>query len=109
MVIDDWRFPRRWLGVAGDDGGLGGLRRARKTARNCGARLSFDAPEREKEKRGFEGSGGGFTAPESMTSGGSTCELRRAIPAAWRLRIEREREEKGEGMLGFIGMVLMAS
>jgi hypothetical protein len=42
-------------------------------------------------------------------TGGGNCEFRREIPAAWRLRIERGREEKGEGVLGFIGMVLMAS
>jgi hypothetical protein len=37
-----------------------------------------------------------------MVTGGRICELRRAIPAAWQLRIERGREEKGEGVLGFI-------
>jgi hypothetical protein len=42
-------------------------------------------------------------------SGGDTCELRRWILAAWRLQIERGREEKGEGVSGFIGEVFMAS
>jgi hypothetical protein len=43
-----------------------------------------------------------------VTSGGN-CELRQEIPAAWRLRIERGREEEGEGVLGFIVEVFMAS
>jgi hypothetical protein len=45
---------------------------------------------------------GCFTASESTVTGGGICELRRAIPAAWPLQIERGREEKGEGVLGFI-------
>jgi hypothetical protein len=45
---------------------------------------------------------GCFTASVSTVAGGGIYELRRAIPAAWRLRIERGREEKGEGVLGFI-------
>jgi hypothetical protein len=32
-----------------------------------------------RREREFEGRGGGFTAMESTTSGGGTCELRRGI------------------------------
>jgi hypothetical protein len=42
-------------------------------------------------------------------TGGGICELRRAILAAWRLRIKRGREEMGEGVRGFIGEVVMAN
>jgi hypothetical protein len=38
---------------------------------------SLDAPERMEMNGESEGEGGGFTASESMTSGGGTCELRR--------------------------------
>jgi hypothetical protein len=38
-----------------------------------------------------------------MVTGGGICELRRAIPAAWRLEFERGREGIVEGVLGFIG------
>jgi hypothetical protein len=79
MVVDDLRFPRRRRAVTGGDGGFGGRRRARKTARKSGARLSIDAPERREKEREFEGRGGGFTASEATTSGGGTCELRRGI------------------------------
>jgi hypothetical protein len=65
-------------------------------------KLSLDAPERGEKEGELEGRRGCFTASESTVTGGGICELRRAIPAAWRLRIERGREEKGEGVLGFI-------
>jgi hypothetical protein len=72
-------FPRQRRGAARGDGGFGGHRRARKTARKTGARLSIDTPERGEKERELEGRGGGFTASESTTSGSGTCELRRAI------------------------------
>jgi hypothetical protein len=65
--------------VTGGDDGFGGRWRARETVRKSGAGLSIDAPERGEKEREFEGRGGGFTASESMTSGGGTCELRRGI------------------------------
>jgi hypothetical protein len=69
-------------------------------------KLSFDAIERGEKERELEVRRGCFTVSESTVTGGGICELRRAIPAAWRLRIERGREEKGEGVLGFIVEVL---
>jgi hypothetical protein len=52
----------------------------------------------------------GFTGvPKSDEDSGGSQQLRREIRAAWRLRIKRGREEIGEGVLGFIGAVLMAS
>jgi hypothetical protein len=39
---------------------------------------------------------------------GGNQKLRRAIRAAWRLRIERGMEGKGEEGVGFIGAILMA-
>jgi hypothetical protein len=47
--------------------------------------------------------------PKSDEDRGGSQQLRREIHAAWRLRIERGREEKGEGVLGFIVKVFMAS
>jgi hypothetical protein len=52
---------------------------------------------------------GCFTASESSATGSRICELRRAIPTAWLLEFKRGREEKGEGVLGFIREVFMAS
>jgi hypothetical protein len=40
--------------------------------------------------------------PKSDEVSGRSQQLRREIRAAWRLRIERGREEKGEGVLGYI-------
>jgi hypothetical protein len=71
-------------------------------------KLSLDAPERGEKEGELEVRRGCFTALESTVTGCGNCELRRAIPAAWRLRIERGREEKGEGVLGFIVEVFMA-
>jgi hypothetical protein len=71
-------------------------------------KLSIDATERGEKEGELEVRRGCFTASESTVTGGGNCELRREIPAAWRLRIERGREEKGEGVLGFIVEVFMA-
>jgi hypothetical protein len=51
--------------MTGGDGGFGGLRSARKAARKGGARVSFDAPERGKEKRPKEGVQGRLPELES--------------------------------------------
>jgi hypothetical protein len=84
---------------------VGGLEELREKA---GQAINRCYRERGKGG-GARGEKGCFTASESMVTGGGNCEFRREIPAAWRLRIERGREEKGEGVLGFIGTVLMAS
>jgi hypothetical protein len=78
-------------------------------------RRKFVRPSVRKSARGREsvgdkrGSAVSFTAWIPMKIGGGLHGLRRGIPAAWRLEFERGREEKGEGVLGFIGTVLMAS
>jgi hypothetical protein len=83
------------------DGGFGGHQSARKAARKGGARVSFDAPERGKEKRGLEGRGGGFTALESTASGGGTWELRQGISAARWCLLQRGKGGAREESWGF--------
>jgi hypothetical protein len=109
MVVGDWCFLRRRRGAAGDFGGLGDRRGARKAAGKGGVMVSFDAPERGKDNRGVEERGEG--SPHGCRRKSAAClhGLRRGISPAWRLRIEREGEEKGEGVSGFIGTGLMAS
>jgi hypothetical protein len=101
VVGNDLCFPRRQRAVTGGDGGFGGRRRARKAARKGGAKVSFDAPERGKEKMGVQGGGGGCTASESMMSGGGTCELRRGISAAQRRLLQRGEGGAREESRGF--------
>jgi hypothetical protein len=103
LVVDGWCFPRRRRGEAGGDDGFGGRRRVQKTARKSRGKLSLDVPERGEKEGELEVRRGCFTASESTVTGGRICELRRAILAAWRLRIERGREEMGEGVRGVIG------
>jgi hypothetical protein len=62
VVGDDLRFQGRRRCAAGDDGGFGGRRRARNTARKSGARVLLDAPERGEKLRRLEREGGGWTA-----------------------------------------------
>jgi hypothetical protein len=77
--------------------------------RKSGARVSVDVLERWEKNRGVEERG--EASPRGYRRNSAAClhGLRRGIPPAWRLRIERGREEKGEGVPGFIGTVLMAS
>jgi hypothetical protein len=66
----------------------------------------------QKEGRRLGGSRGkGEASLRGYRQNSAAClhGLRRGIPLAWQLRVERGREEKGEGVLGFIGTVLMAS
>jgi hypothetical protein len=65
-------------------------------------KLSIDTTERGEKEGELKVRRGCFTASESTVTGGGICELRRAISAAWRLQNVRGREEKGEGVLGFI-------
>jgi hypothetical protein len=57
-------------------------------------------------RRGYRGLTGVLNSNEDS---GRSQLLRRAIRAAWRLRIERAMEEEGEEGVGFIGAVLMAN
>jgi hypothetical protein len=87
--------------VTGGDGGFSGRRRARKTARKGGERLSFDAPERGKEKRPKEGARGCLPEPESSKNssryGGSGEEI--GQPGGSNSRGEGRRKERGCGAL----------
>jgi hypothetical protein len=89
VADDDWCFPRRRREVTGGDGGLDGRQRVRKTARKSGAQLSFDVPEREKEKRGFAGSGGA-----------SPCGYRRESAAVCMVSGERFQQPSGTDSRG---------
>jgi hypothetical protein len=71
--------------------------------------VSFNALERGEKVRRFEREGGASLRGYRRNSVACLHGLQRGIPPAWWLRVERGREEKGEGVLGFIGMVLMAS
>jgi hypothetical protein len=83
-------------------------------SRRSGARKSTKPCQRDAQgrkegagtRRGYRGLTGVLISDED--SGGSQ-KLRRAICAAWRLRIERGMEGKGEEGVGFIGAVLMAN
>jgi hypothetical protein len=108
-----------WSSMAGaslDDGDV----RLEATAASGGVngevlRRKFVWPSVRKSARGREsvrdkrGSAVSFTAWIPTKIGGGLHGLRRGIPAAWRPVSRRGGEEKGEGVLGFIGTVLMAS
>jgi hypothetical protein len=78
-------------------------------------RRKFVRPSVRKGARGREsvgdkrGSAVSFTTWIPTKIDGGLHGLRRGIPAAWRPVSRRGREEKREGVLGFIGTVLMAS
>jgi hypothetical protein len=63
--------------------------------------VSFDAPERGKKEGELEVRRGCFTASKSMVTGGGICELRRAIPAARRRLLQREKGGAREESWGF--------
>jgi hypothetical protein len=71
--------------------------------------VSFDAPERGEKVRGVEE--WGEASPRGCCRKSAAClhGLRRAIWAAWRLRLRRERGGAREGSRGFIGAALVAS
>jgi hypothetical protein len=72
-----------------------------KSCRKRRSKLSLDVLERGEKEGGLEMRRGSFTASESMVTGGGICELRRAIPAARRRLLQREKGGAREESRGF--------